>query len=52
MLKSIGIGAELFHKLIENDCYYDYFISSLKMTAITLTRLLLSEPCLRKTRLM
>ena len=22
MLKSIGIGAELFHKLIENDCYY------------------------------
>lgn len=22
MLKSIGIGAESFHKLIENDCYY------------------------------
>ena len=22
MLKSIGIGAEIFHKLIENDCYY------------------------------
>ena len=22
MLKPIGIGAELFHKLIENDCYY------------------------------
>lgn len=22
MLKSIGVGAELFHKLIENDCYY------------------------------
>ena len=22
MLKSIGIGAELFHNLIENDCYY------------------------------
>ena len=22
MLKSIGIGTELFHKLIENDCYY------------------------------
>ena len=22
ILKSIGIGAELFHKLIENDCYY------------------------------
>ena len=22
MLKSLGIGAELFHKLIENDCYY------------------------------
>ena len=22
MLKSIGIGSELFHKLIENDCYY------------------------------
>ena len=22
MLKSIGIGSELFHKLIENNCYY------------------------------
>ncbi len=22
MLKSIGVGSELFHKLIESDCYY------------------------------
>ncbi|MEE3421791.1 MAG: AAA family ATPase, partial [Succinimonas sp.] len=22
MLKSIGIGTEFFHELIENDCYY------------------------------
>lgn len=37
MLKSIGIGAELFHKLIDNDCCYP-------------DKTPLIEPCLRKTK--
>ena len=32
MLKSIGVGSELFHKLIESDCYYVADIPQLKPT--------------------